>query len=125
MKKKKGKNSKLNSYILLHGLLIVYSFSSVLSKLAANEEFLSFKFCLCYSGIIVLLGIYAIFWQQIIKKLPLTSAYANRAITIIWGILWGMIFFKENLTLGMIIGSLLIISGIVLYALSDSEGDIK
>ena len=53
MKKKQRKNSKLNSYILLHGLLIVYSFSSVLSKLAANEEFLSFKFCLCYGGIII------------------------------------------------------------------------
>jgi drug/metabolite transporter (DMT)-like permease len=103
----------------------VYSFSSVLSKLAANEEFLSFKFCLCYGGIIILLGIYAIFWQQIIKKLPLTSAFANKAITIIWGILWGMLFFNEKLTLGMIIGSLLIISGIVLYALSDSEGDTR
>ncbi len=125
MKKKQRKNSKLNSYILLHGLLIVYSFSSVLSKLAANEEFLSFKFCLCYGGIIILLGIYAIFWQQIIKKLPLTSAFANKAITIIWGILWGMLFFNEKLTLGMIIGSLLIISGIVLYALSDSEGDTR
>ena len=125
MKKKQRKNSKLNSYILLHGLLIVYSFSSVLSKLAANEEFLSFKFCLCYGGIIILLGIYAILWQQIIKKLPLTSAFANKAITIIWGILWGMLFFNEKLTLGMIIGSLLIISGIVLYALSDSEGDTR
>ena len=125
MKKKQRKNSKLNSYILLHGLLIVYSFSSVLSKLAANEEFLSFKFCLCYGGIIILLGIYAIFWQQIIKRLPLTSAFANKAITIIWGILWGMLFFNEKLTLGMIIGSLLIISGIVLYALSDSEGDTR
>ena len=125
MKKKQRKNSKLNSYILLHGLLIVYSFSSVLSKLAANEEFLSFKFCLCYGGIIVLLGIYAIFWQQIIKRLPLTSAFANKAITIIWGILWGMLFFNEKLTLGMIIGSLLIISGIVLYALSDNEGDTR
>ena len=35
-----------------------------------------------------------------------------------------MLFFNEKLTLGMIIGSLLIISGIVLYALSDSEGNI-
>ena len=43
-------------YLFLHLLLALYSISSVLSKLAAGEPFLSLGFCLCYAGMIALLG---------------------------------------------------------------------
>jgi drug/metabolite transporter (DMT)-like permease len=123
----KKTNSKKNNkvYILLHILLLVYSFSGVLSKLASGENFLSFKFCLYYGGIIFLLGIYAIFWQQIIKRLDLTMAYANRAVAVVWGILWGFLLFSENITIGKIVGALLIIAGIVLFCFSNSEKEDK
>ena len=32
---------------------------------------------------------YAAGWQQVIKHLPLTTAYANKAVTVVWGILAG------------------------------------
>ena len=114
-----------NVYILLHILLLVYSFSGVLSKLASGENFLSIKFCLYYGGIIFLLGIYAIFWQQIIKRLDLTMAYANRAVAVVWGILWGFLLFSESITIGKIVGALLIIAGIVLFCFSNSEKEDK
>ncbi len=107
---------KLTFIILLHLILAIYSVSGIFSKLAADVPFLSLKFCLYYSGIIILLGLYAVVWQQIIKHLPLTVAFANKAVTVIWGIVWGIVFFNETVTLGQLIGAAMIIVGIVIYS---------
>ena len=118
-------NSTIKRYVLLNILLLVFSLSSVCSKLAAKEEFMSFKFIMMYGFVIMLLGVYAIFWQQIIKSMPLTAAYANRAITVFWGMLWGLIIFKEKITPGKVAGAALVVAGIVLFALSDSGEKTK
>ncbi len=115
------KSSNLKYYILLHVLLMVYSISGILSKLAAKVVFMSIPFILLYLGIIFLLGIYAIFWQQIIKALPLTIAYANKAVSVIWGLVWGILFFHEKLTLGKLFGICLIVTGIILFCKSDEN----
>lgn len=112
---------KLKTIFLLHILLLVFSLSGVCSKLAASEEFLSFRFCLCYAGVIGILGIYAIAWQQIIKNLPLTTAYANKAVTVVWGIVWGVLFFSEQITPGKIIGAIIVIAGVVIYATTPDD----
>ncbi len=114
-------NSTIKRYVLLNILLLVFSLSSVCSKLAAQEEVMSFKFIMMYGFVVMLLGVYAIFWQQIIKNMPLTAAYANRAITVFWGMLWGLIIFKEKITLGKVAGAVLVVAGIILFALSDRE----
>lgn len=108
-------------FIILNMLLLVYSMSGILSKKAAGAVFLSLEFCLYYAGIIALLGLYAIGWQQIIKHLPLTTAFANKAITIVWGILWSVLFFSERITIGKICGVLLVVSGVVLFAIADGR----
>ena len=97
---------------------MVYSMSGIFSKHASSCEFLSFSFCLYYGGVILFLGIYAIGWQQIIKRIPLTLAFANKSVTVIWGLIWGAIFYHEQITIGKVVGAMLIISGIVLYAFS-------
>lgn len=103
---------KVNKYLLLHLLLFAYSFCGVFSKLAAQNEFLTLKFCLFYGISIVILGIYAILWQQILKKFSLTTAFFNKAVTIIWGMLWGILLFKENVTWNMIIGTIIVLVGV-------------
>lgn len=113
--------SKIKTLVLLHGMLMIYSMSGICSKMAAGEKFLSFKFCLFYGIIILLLGFYAIGWQQIIKRMPLSTAFANKAVTIIWGLVWGMIFFGEKITIKKIIGILLVVIGIVIFAKADEE----
>lgn len=114
--------SNLKRYLLLHILLLVFSFSGVCSKLAAGEKFMSFRFILLYGTVILLLGIYAVVWQQIIKNMPLTVAYANKAVTVFWGMVWGLLIFKEKITFGKAAGALLVIAGIILFALSDKDG---
>lgn len=103
---------KVNKYVLLHLLLFFFSFCGVFSKLAATNDFLSFKFCMFYGISILILGIYAILWQQILKRFSLTTAFFNKAVTIIWGMLWGAIFFKERITINMIIGTIVVLIGI-------------
>lgn len=105
----------------LHMLLMVYSTSGILSKLAAGVDFLSIEFCLYYGGVLLLLGFYAIGWQQILKRLPLTTAFSNKAVTIVWGIIWGALFFFEPITLPKAVGALLIIAGVVLFSHADSQ----
>lgn len=108
-------------YLALHLLLVLYSCSGILSKTASGYAFLSAGFCVCYAGIIVLLGIYAICWQQIIKRLPLTTAYANRAVTVVWGMVWGVVVFKEHLGILQVFGGIVVLIGVALFASSDSE----
>ena len=115
------KADKWKTYIALHLLLMTYSVSGILSKSAAEQDFLSFKFCLYYVGIIGILGIYAIGWQQIIKRMPLTTAFSNKAITVVWGIVWGALFFEESITIGKIVGAILVIIGVIVFAASDKE----
>ena len=113
----------VKTYFLLYILLLGYSLADLFSKLASNTSFLSLEFCLYYGMVILILGIYAIVWQQIIRRLPLSKAYANRAVTLLWGLIWGIIFFNEEITLFKVIGLILVIIGIVIYSLGDKEVD--
>lgn len=112
---------KLKVLFLLHLMLMIYSMSGICSKMAAKQPFMSIRFCLYYAAVILLLGFYAIGWQQIIKRLPLTAAFANKAVTIIWGIVWGALFFHEPVTAGKAAGALLVAAGVVIYAKADEE----
>ena len=113
---------RFNPYIALHILLFVYSISSVFSKLAAGTDLWSSRFFLFYGISILLLVLYAIGWQQILKRLPLTTAYAHKSVTVIWGIFWGVCFLKESLSVKQIIGIVLVLSGVLLYCLAE-KGD--
>ncbi len=114
---------KIKTIVILHAILAVYSVCGILSKSAANVPFLGFQFCCYYAGMIVLLGVYAVMWQQIIKRLPLTVAYANKAVSVVWACIYGVFFFQEKLTMGKLIGGLLTIAGVILFALSDKEAE--
>ena len=60
---------------------------------------------------IVALGIYAVFWQQIIKKFDLSIAYANRAMVLVWSMVWAVIVFHDQVTIQNIVGVLLVTIG--------------
>lgn len=115
------KNDRLRVLIELHIMLMIYSVSGICSKMASKQSFLSPMFCVYYGAIILLLGFYALGWQQIIKRLPLTTAFANKAVTVVWGIVWGAIFFKEEITFGKILGAALVIAGVILFVRGDGE----
>lgn len=119
-KKKFLSGGNIKTYLLLHIILFGFSLSSVCSKMAAKQEFLSFKFILFYGLVLFILFVYAIAWQQVLKRLPLVTAYANKAVTVIWGLVFGLVFFQEKITVQKVIGAVIIILGVYLIV-SDGE----
>ena len=104
--------TKIKSFLFLHIALLIYSTGAILAKLASNEEILSVRYNLLYIGVIGILFIYAVFWQQALKRIPLSIAFANKGIAIIYGIIWGALLFDELIRMHMIIGAVFIMFGI-------------
>ena len=117
----KGNKWKIKYYVALHIELLLYSLGGVCSKMAAKYEFMSKGFVIYYALVILNLAIYAVVWQQIIKKLPLNTSYANKAITIVWGMMWGVIFFGERITWNMLLGAVVVIIGILIVVMADEK----
>lgn len=108
------KLNKFKDIIFLQLVVVIYTISSVVAKFASNYEFLSPKFILVYALEIIFLGIYAILWQQVIKKFDLSIAYANRALGLLWSMIWAVLFFKDTITLKNIIGVVIVIIGTII-----------
>lgn len=113
--------NKLKSFFVLHVMLMIYSMGGICSKFASKYSFLSLGFCFFYGLLIVILGFYALIWQQIIKIIPLTTAYSHRAVTVIWGAIWGYLVFHESISLIKLVGIALVVLGIIVYALADTH----
>ncbi len=117
--KDSSKKTNIKSLIFLHIILLIYAGSSVMSKLASGQELMSGKFILMYGGVVALLMVYAVLWQQVLKKLPLTVAFANKSAVMIWGMIIGAVMWHEKITWLMIIGMLVIIAGVCLVVMED------
>ena len=115
------KSSKLPTYLMLHGILFLFSIAAVCLKKASLSDFLSPEFFAWYGGVLVILFIYAIVWQQVLKRLPLFTAYINKGITIIWGLLWGMLIFGESISVTMILGAVLVFAGTIQVVASNAK----
>lgn len=109
------------SLLGLHLLLALYSVTNIFSKLASAQDFLSWQFVVYYGLVLVILAAYAVGWQQAIKRMPLTTAYANKAVTVVWGIVFGVILFGEGVTVPKVVGAALIIAGVVWFGVEDGR----
>jgi len=114
-----SKNKNLKIVLLLQIAVLIYSLSSVAGKFASRYEFLSFGYILSYGIEIMFLGVYAIFWQQLIKKTDISIAYANRAIAIFWSMILAFLIFKETITIKNIVGVIIIFIGTILVNKSE------
>lgn len=59
---------KWKTYGFLHLLFLIYSLGGICSKLAAQSEFLSPRFILLYGAVLLDMAVYALLWQQLLKK---------------------------------------------------------
>ena len=121
IKKLKLDKQLIKNICILQGIIAIYTLSTVAAKFASGEKFLTFKFFMFYGIEILILGIYAILWQQIIKKFEISIAYANRAMALLWSILWAIVFFKESINLKNFIGVLIVIIGTIIVNKNDES----
>ena len=102
--------TKIKDYIQLHLNILLFSLTSVFSKLASvyyNKEGLHSPLLYVFLFLMIAnCGIYAIAWQQVIKKFSLSTAY------LLWSQVWAVIIFHENLSLQNIIGILIVLIGV-------------
>ena len=92
----------------------IYSLSSIFSKLAAQQDFLSLRYILCFCGIVLVLGVYAILWQQVLKYIPLSVAMSNKPVALVLSLFWAFILFDEVFNLKTIAGAAIILIGIII-----------
>lgn len=108
--------SKLKDYIQLHLNILLFSLTSVFSKAASvqyNKHVLSSPLFYLFLFLMVAnCGIYAITWQQVIKKFSLSTAYANKSVYLLWSQIWAVLIFHENLSIQNIIGILVVLFGV-------------
>lgn len=110
---------KVWNMMLLHFLFFLYSLTGIFSKLAAQERFFSHAFLKFYINEFIILFFYAIGWQQVIKRIPLTTAFINKSITIVWGLVWGVALFGEKISIKKLVSIGFVIAGMMVYVKAD------
>ena len=104
----------------IQGAILIFSLSGVCQKMASSYDLNSWKFFLYYGLSIAVLFLYALFWQIILKKVPLTVAYSNRAISTVWSLVWGVVLFQERLNWTHFVGAFIICAGVFIIT---TEGE--
>ena len=62
-------------YLALIGVNLVYACTSIFTKLASGQEMLSWPYLLYIFLAFAVMGLYALLWQQVIARMPLSTAY--------------------------------------------------
>lgn len=118
--------AKAKDYLMLHICILVFSFTSVFSKAAANRYneggFANSGLYLFAFLMLAVCAFYAFFWQKVIKNIPLNIAYANRSAYLVWGQIWAMIIYEEHLSIRNIVGLMTVLIGVIVVSyFSDYE----
>lgn len=109
-------SSSLLLYIALLGVNIVYACTSIFTKMASLQDILSWRFFIWTLGAIGVMGIYALIWQQIIARSPISLAYMFKGTSLVFVLLFSAILFGESITMTNVLGSIIIILGVFLFA---------
>lgn len=112
---------RLKDILILQAVIVIYTLSSVMAKLASGQEAFSAPFLLFYLAELMILGVYAILWQQMIKKFELSVAYTNRAMALLWSMLWAVVLFHDRVTMKNVIGVALVIVGTLIVNGGEEE----
>lgn len=107
------KKTGIKQILILQVIIILYTVSSVMAKLASTSETIE-KLILFFALDLFFLGVYAICWQQMIKIFPLSVAYANRAIALLWSAVWAKVIFGEDISVRQMIAIGIVIIGMMI-----------
>lgn len=103
-------------FLGLLGVNLIYACTSIFTKMASKQLFMSWPYLLWIAGAVLVLALYALFWQKIIARMPLSTAYMFKGTSLVFVLVISALLFGEAITYANIIGSVIIIAGIVLFA---------
>ena len=101
---------------MLIGINLLYACVGICTKMAAMSEPLSWPYLLWFIGAVGIIGAYAVLWQQVLRRVELSTAYMFKGTTLIFTMLIAALLFGESITVMNIIGSVIIVTGITLLA---------
>ena len=106
----------MKKFILLSCCFLIASSSGVFLKLASMYDFLSFQYVIYFFLTIVVMGVYAVLWQKVLKLIPLNKAYLYKSSGIAISLMYAYIIFGENITVNNICGTVMIVIGIIILS---------
>lgn len=107
---------KRYAFLVLIGVNLIYACTSIFTKMASYQELLSWPYLFWIAGAIGVMGVYALLWQQVIARMNLSTAYMFKGTSLIFVMLFSALLFGEAITLNNVIGAVIIIIGIILFA---------
>ena len=107
---------KLSVVVILLSINLLYTGVSLFTKYASQQEFMSWNYIVGLIGTVGVMGLYAVLWQQVLKRIELSLAYMFKGTSLIFVMLLAYVLFDEQITWNNIVGAIIIIGGIVLYA---------
>lgn len=115
MKDRKGIREKASwiKILLLQLVVGIYSVNTVIAKLVSGQKVFSPAFIGLLFLEVCVLGVYALLWQQLIKHFELSVAYANKAMGLIWSLIWSIVLFREGVKWNQLLGIVLVMIGII------------
>ncbi|MCL2050995.1 MAG: transporter [Lachnospiraceae bacterium] len=115
--------ARLKDVFILQAVFILFSMSHIAIKITSEalhafdsifEAIFSVRFIIPFAAALFILAVYALIWQQVIKRFDLSIAYANKATTLLWSIVWGFFIFNEEINPAKIIGALIVCVGVII-----------
>lgn len=117
--------TKWKDILLLQVVFLIYSLTSLAQKSASAyfpqqvtslqdlfRQVFDMNLILRIGLVVFLLAVYAVLWQQVIKRFELSIAYANKSVTLVWTLLWGFFLFHEVISWKKLIGVAVVMVGI-------------
>lgn len=104
------------TYGSLVGINLLYACVTLFTKYASQQEMGSVAYCFGLAGAIGVMGAYAICWQQILKRVELSTAYMFKGTNLIFIMLFAFALFGEPISIMNLIGAAVVIAGITLFA---------
>lgn len=101
---------------ILVGVNMIYACTGICTKMAAQQTAGSWPYLLWFGGAVAIIGLYALLWQQVLRRIELSTAYMFKGTTLVFTMLIAALLFGEPMTISNIVGSIIIITGITLLA---------
>ena len=116
-------NKRSNIIILAIVAVFMESLTSPCLKLGGRYPFMSPGYIAWFCLAVAILGFYAVCWQLILEKLPLTTAYLRRGFSYILIFVWATLIFHEAITWKQILGIMVITLGMVISSSDEKSSD--
>ena len=113
---------KKKHIIFLILIYILFSLSSVFMKYASSAEKIFYKLVFFACSILVL-GLFSLLWQIILKKIELSKAYMFKSTTLVWSLFYGAILFGETITINKVIGIVIAMVGIIIIIKGENKNE--